>query len=121
MLRSVANELPQDMVDQYVNQVHSGICPKCSGRDRLIYQSHSVYSLLLFTSEITNAYLFAHNDKNRQAHVSLLSLAGGAFPEIIMTPVQIIRNSLTFSEITTLTAPLRNSGELFDILLQKML
>lgn len=119
VLRLVANELPQDMVDQYVNQVHSGICPKCSGRRPVdVYQSHLVYSFLLFTSWKSQMHICCRScATKKQAGAAFLSLIIGwwGFPwGIIMTPVQIIRNLI---DLFRNHDPNRPSVELRGILL----
>lgn len=96
-LASVADQIPQSAVDRYVAKVHSNICPKCSGRGPVdVFRSHSVYSLLLFTSWKTQPHICCRSCAvKKQISALLFSLIIGwwGFPwGIIITPVQIIRN-----------------------------
>ncbi len=47
----LSRELPQDVVNQQVKEIHQGLCPKCQGKGPVdVHLSYQVYSLLLFTS-----------------------------------------------------------------------
>lgn len=117
-LTSVANGLPEDIVNKYVSNVHSGACPKCKGRGPVdIYKSHSIYSLLLFTSWKTQPHICCRScATKKQISAVIISLLIGwwGFPwGLIMTPVQVIRNLI---DIFRSPDPSRPSKELQKIL-----
>ncbi len=93
----VAEQVPDNIVRDHVQQVHSGLCPKCQGSGPIdVHTSHTVWSALLVTSWNSNPQICCRScglqHQLRGLGFSLL-LGWWGFPwGIIMTPVQIVRN-----------------------------
>jgi len=92
-----AKHVPQDLLFQQVKEIHQGPCPKCNGSGPVdVHTSHSVWSLLVFTSwsSIPAVCCRSCGVRSQAGHL-LFSLFCGwwGFPwGIVITPVQIVRN-----------------------------
>ena len=97
LLLDKAKDIPEEKIIKTVEEVHSGRCPKCNGPGPVdAYTSHSVYSLLFFTSWYSTPHICCRSCGTKsQFGGIILSLVLGwwGFPwGFLMTPVQIIRN-----------------------------
>ena len=92
-----ANQIPEEIIEDHVAQVHQGDCPKCGGPGPVdIRTSHRVFSAVVFTSWSSHPLLCCascgRGEKLKHGAFSLL-LGWWGFPfGFIITPVQIIRN-----------------------------
>src|SRR5262249_41077293 len=98
-LLSVAQQLPSDVVEQQVAKVHQGACPKCGGRGPVdIHTVYKVWSALVLTSWLNTPQLSSRSCAKRSqtggALFSLLLGWWGFLWGLVMTPVQITRNSI---------------------------
>jgi hypothetical protein len=93
----VSREIPQEIVDRQVKEIHRGLCPKCNGQGPVdVHTSYRIYSLLLFTSwkSIPDICCRSCGIKG-QVGSGIFSLLLGwwGFPwGFLMTPVQVVRN-----------------------------
>ena len=113
----ISREIPQDVVDQQVKEIHHGLCPKCQGNGPIdVHTSYRIYSLLLFTSwsSIPNIYCRSCGIKSQVGNAIFSFLFGWwGFPwGIIITPVQVIRN---VAEMFKKTDKMRPSDKLENL------
>ena len=97
MLLAVSDQIPSDVVNQQVQMVHQGLCPKCKGRGPIdVHTKFQVWSALLVTSWSNRPEVScrACGVKNQvMSAISSLLFGWWGFPwGFIMTPVQITRN-----------------------------
>lgn len=96
----LADDVPDDLLHDYVMQVHEGACPHCS-RDGPVdlYVSHRIWSVLLISSWSSRPAVCCRTCGTRRVLGDALSsaiLGWWSFPwGVIMTPVQIGRNIVT--------------------------
>lgn len=93
----LADQIPRETLDQHLQAIFRGKCPKCSGEGPIdIHTSYFVWSILILTSwENTPNMCCKSCGVKGQALSALGSLFLGwwGFPwGIIMTPVQVARN-----------------------------
>lgn len=93
----VAEEIPEDIVDNASKEIHQGRCPKCQGEGPIdVFTSHKVWSLILFTSWSSSPEISCKSCGRKAQFGNLLfSLIFGwwGFPwGIIYTPIQISKN-----------------------------
>ena len=93
----LAHKLPQEMVDQYVNETHKGQCPKCHGKGPIdAHISYKIWSALLFSSYKSDPQISCCSCgiKSQISSVFYCFFLGWwEFPwGLIITPIQIIRN-----------------------------
>jgi hypothetical protein len=111
-----ARSLPSEFVEEHVNKVHSGPCPKCQRQAGPVdaHTSHFVWSALLLTSWSNTPAISCRSCAMKK---QILSTMGSAlfgwwgFPwGLIMTPVQIVRNlkGMCTSQDRRPSAQLRN-------------
>jgi hypothetical protein len=93
-----AQSIPPEVVEEHVNKVHSGPCPKCQQQAGPVdaHTSHFVWSALLVTSWSSKPAICCRSCATKK---QILSTVGSAlfgwwgFPwGLIVTPVQIGRN-----------------------------
>lgn len=96
-LMTVADQVPDDIVQQHISAVHSGSCPLCEGQGPVdVHTSHRIWSALLLTSWCSRPQISCRacgiKHKIQDTFFSLF-LGWWGFPwGIFITPVQIIRN-----------------------------
>ena len=96
-LLSLAKLVPPDVLEQQVQEVFRGQCPKCRGRGPVdVHKFHEVWSLLVMTRWATSQRICCRScATKRQAAALVFSLFCGwwGFPwGLVLTPVQIVRN-----------------------------
>ena len=96
MFVAIANQIPTDIVQQYINEVRVGKCPQCHGRGPVdVHTSYEVWSALVLTSWSSTPRISCRSCGVKHQLTSALSsllLGWWSFPGIIMTPIQLIRN-----------------------------
>jgi hypothetical protein len=97
VLLAVADQVPEEAVQQYIQASHAGNCPKCNGQGPIdVHTSHKIWSLILLTSWNSQPQICCRSCGIKgQLGASVFSLLVGwwGFPwGLIMTPVQLIRN-----------------------------
>jgi hypothetical protein len=93
----LANKIPSDVVQQLLNEVHTGTCPKCGGPEPVdVHTSHNVMSFLIVTRWGSKPQISCRScGFKSQLNGALTSFVLGwwGLPwGIIITPIQIIRN-----------------------------
>jgi hypothetical protein len=93
----IVNDLPQDVVERHIHEVHEGDCPKCNGPGPVdVHTTHTVYSLLFMTFWNSTPQISCRScgTKSKLFGIVKCGLFGWwGFPwGLIMTPVQLIRN-----------------------------
>ena len=93
----LSKDVPKEVVDQQVRNIHRGVCPKCQGSGPVdVHTAHRVYSALVVTSWRSMPTVSCRScGIKSQLGNTLFSLAFGwwGFPwGLIMTPVQVVRN-----------------------------
>jgi hypothetical protein len=94
---SLGQRLPANIVDQQVEEVFHGNCPRCRGLGPIdVHKVHRVWSALVLTRWSTAAQLSCRScaTKSQLAGVLFSALLGWwGFPwGLVLTPVQIGRN-----------------------------
>ena len=94
---SVSQTVPPDVLNQKIEEVWRGNCPKCGNPGPVdVHKYHEVWSALVLTRWTTSSQVSCRScAKKRQAGAMALSLFCGwwGFPwGLILTPVQITRN-----------------------------
>ncbi len=117
-LLAVANQIPTHIVQQHINEMRMGNCPKCHGRGpNDVHISYKVWSAFLLTSWSSKPQICCRScGMKSQLSGALFSLLFGwwGFPwGIIMTPIQIIRNIIG---ILHEPDPVRPSAQLENLL-----
>jgi hypothetical protein len=97
VLLAVSNKIPIETINEQVQQVHQGFCPKCKGRGPIdVHIKYQVWSALFLTSWSNHPEISCRScgRKNQLiGTVSSLVLGWWGFPwGLIMTPVQVARN-----------------------------
>ncbi len=92
-----ARELPLEEVEAVAQQIHSGLCPKCTGEGPIdVHISYSVYSYLLNTVWKTNRHVLCRGCALRQQAVDFvgsLLLGWWGIPfGLLATPVILLLN-----------------------------
>ncbi len=106
----LANEIPNDIVNQQTNEIHQGTCPECQGKGPIdVHTSYRIYSLVLFSSwnSIPNVCCRSCGIKSQIGNAIFSFLLGWwGFPwGFIMTPIQVIRNIIGIFKIPDKTKP----------------
>ncbi|MCP3904877.1 MAG: hypothetical protein GY715_14725 [Planctomycetes bacterium] len=96
-LLSVADQLPDDMMAEHVDEVHQGSCPKCGGPGPIdVHLSYTVWSALVLTTWRTRPEVCCRScgvKAKLGATVSSGVLGWWGFPwGLVATPVQVGRN-----------------------------
>jgi hypothetical protein len=89
----------EDYIREQVKAIHQGTCPRCSCSGPVdVHASHWVWSAILFTRWGSSSHICCRKcGRVEQIKASLFSLVLGwwGFPwGFLVTPVQIIRNSI---------------------------
>jgi hypothetical protein len=110
VLIHLADQLPADLVEQSVQNIHSGSCPKCHGRGPVdVHTSHRVWSALFLTSWVSRPQICCSScGKKAKAADTLFCLLLGwwGFPwGFLVTPVQIVRNVIGLASASNPTRP----------------
>jgi hypothetical protein len=96
VLRETSELIPQDVLDQRVQAVHRGRCPKCRNEGPVdVHQSYSLWTILYVTHTSTQVHLCCRNCARRaQSWATIRSLLLGIWGPfgLVLTPVQILRN-----------------------------
>lgn len=121
-LQIFAQNIPQDVVQKSVQEIHSGRCPVCNGGGPVdAYASHYVWSAVFMTSWKSKQQISCRScGIKKQVQGLLCSLFFGwwGFPwGLIMTPVQIFRN---LKGIMSTPAHLRPSQQLENLVRLKL-
>ena len=114
VLLTVADQVPGEIVEQAVWEVHQGACPRCRGTGPIdVHTSHRIWSAVIFTSWRSTPHVACRRCGMRA------QLADGAFSllfgwwgipwGLFMTPVQVVRNVVALSRGPD---PLKPSDEL---------
>jgi hypothetical protein len=94
---AISEQVPADVLAEYVKEVHQGRCPKCGGPGPVdVYHALRIWSVLVLTSFNSQSLVGCRScGVWHQAGGFLFSLVLGwwGLPwGIIMTPVQLVRN-----------------------------
>jgi hypothetical protein len=97
VLLGISEQLPQELVQQHVREVHQGSCPRCKGKGPVdVHTSHRVWSAVYLTSWSSRPQLCCRScGIKRELGDAAFSFVLGwwGFPwGLIMTPVQVVRN-----------------------------
>ena len=93
----VANNIAPEVLEQKVEEIWRGKCPKCGGYGPVdVHKAHQVWSILVLTRWSSRQFICCRSCGTKQQIVGLLfsGVAGcWGFPwGLILTPVQITRN-----------------------------
>lgn len=93
----LSREIPREIVDRQIMEVHQGLCPKCHGMGPVdVHTSYRIYSLVFMSSwsSIPTVCCRSCGRKSQIGYAVFSFLFGWwGFPwGVIMTPVQIARN-----------------------------
>ncbi len=113
-LMSLAGQVPANLVEQQIQEVHEGSCPKCRGRGPVdVYRTYRVWSAFVLTSWSATPQLCCRSCARRSqlgGVLFCLVLGWWGIPwGLILTPIQIIRN---IAGMCTGPDPRRPSAEL---------
>lgn len=97
LLSEVLRQIPFDVLESKVVEVHQGTCPKCGGEGPIdIHTSHTIYSLICFSTWRSRPQICCRfcGIKSQLGAATLCSLFGWwSVPwGFVVTPVQIGRN-----------------------------
>jgi hypothetical protein len=96
-INRLADAIPDSDAEILAANIHSGLCPKCSGEGPIdIHKSYSVYSVALYTKWQTSEHLLCKKCATKKQAIDLTSsffLGWWGIPfGLIVTPIQIVRN-----------------------------
>ncbi len=94
---TASGQLPDDLVEETVREVHEGACPQCGGEGPIdVHTSHIVWSALVLTSWHSRPKICCRSCgiKSKLGGAAMSAVAGWwGFPwGLIATPIQIGRN-----------------------------
>jgi hypothetical protein len=117
---SVSQTVPPDVLNQKIEEVWRGNCPKCGNPGPIdVHKYHEVWSALVLTRWTTNSQVSCRScAKKRQAGAMALSLFCGwwGFPwGLILTPVQVTRNIVEMAGGTKADAPSPNLRRIVQV------
>lgn len=97
VLKHIADQLPGDQVNAYIQDVHSGLCPRCEGPGPVdVHTSYRVWSALVMTQWHSRPAVCCRRCgvKSKLGSAAYSAVLGWwGFPwGLLMTPVQIVRN-----------------------------
>jgi len=109
----VSKEIPEDVVNKHVGEIHRGLCPKCQGSGPIdVHTSYRVYSLLVYTSWSSRPQICCRScGMKSQIGDAIFSLLFGwwGFPwGFLLTPVQVGRNIVNLISSPEETRPSEN-------------
>jgi hypothetical protein len=113
-LLPVANQLPPEMIQQQIELIHGGMCPKCKGRGPVdVHTSYMIYSAIILTQWSTRPQISCRScgRKAQFGNLAISLLAGwwGIPWGLIFTPIQVVRN---ITALCTDPDPARPSAQL---------
>lgn len=93
----LAEQIPQNVLDEQAALIHQGTCPQCEGPGPVdVHTSHRVWSALIFTSWSSNPQVCCRSCgiKSQLGDTALSFFVGwwGLPWGVIMTPVQLVKN-----------------------------
>jgi len=96
-LQSIADQIPENVLEQEVLRVHAGQCPVCQGPGPVeVHTAHKVYSVILMTSWESQPFVCCKScGVKKQGLGAAFSFFAGwwGLPwGLVMTPVQVVRN-----------------------------
>ena len=96
-LQAVGSEVPDDIVEQYIERIHAGHCPRCGRQGTIgIRGSYTVWSIAYFTAWRSKTRICCRlcGFKSQLGGILFSLLFGwwGVPFGLIMTPIQIARN-----------------------------
>lgn len=109
---SLANQIPQEQIDQMVEAARHGACPKCNqaGSPVDVYKAHRIWSAFVLTSWSSHPELSCKScaTKRQLGAIAFCGTLGWwGFPwGIIGTPVQIVRNFTAMAATPKTSSPL---------------
>jgi endogenous inhibitor of DNA gyrase (YacG/DUF329 family) len=114
ILLDASKQVPDDLVQQRIWNLHQGTCPQCQGRGPIdVHTSYRIWSALIFTSWRNQPHIVCRScgtkAQLRDAAVSLLLGWWNVPRGLVMTPVQLSRN---FAAIFSTKDPSRPSPTL---------
>ena len=91
----IAETIPENEVENRVNEIHSGVCPLCGESGPIdVHKSYFIYSIILFTSYRTNLHLSCRScaRKEQLKYLFISALAGwwGIPFGILITPIMLL-------------------------------
>ncbi|MFL6548863.1 MAG: hypothetical protein ACJ8OJ_09210 [Povalibacter sp.] len=118
VLKRVADQLPSDQVNAYVEDVHSGLCPKCAGPGPVdVHTSYRVWSALVMTQWTSRPAVCCRQCglKSKLGSAVYSAVLGWwGFPwGVLVTPIQIVRN---IAGLFVTPDPARPSSKLDNLL-----
>jgi len=98
-----ARLVPARLVDKFAKELSGESCPKCQGNGPIeIYESHSVYSIILITKWQTKMHLVCKSCAKKQQAVDFLGslIAGwwGVPFGLIVTPCILVMNIMSMNK-----------------------
>jgi endogenous inhibitor of DNA gyrase (YacG/DUF329 family) len=105
-----AQLVPQALAERFSMELSRGPCPKCQGEGPVdIHESHSVYSVILYTKWQTKKHLVCKRCASRQQALDLIGsfIAGwwGIPFGLIVTPCILIMNVVSMTRNPGLSGP----------------
>lgn len=96
-LLKVSSQIPEDLLQKQLWEVHQGACPSCQGRGPVdVHTAHQIWSALVLTSwkSVPQVSCRSCGVKEQLKSLVLCLVAGWwGFPwGVVMTPVQVVRN-----------------------------
>ena len=109
-LTELGSRLPAADVQRFVQQVHSGVCPKCQGAGPVdVHTSHRVWSAVYLTSWVSRPVVSCRpcGTKRRIGDLAFSMVLGwwGLPWGVLITPIQISRNVAGFFRRTDPAVP----------------
>ena len=97
ILLKIADQVPEDVLEKYINSVHKGNCPRCNDVGPVdVHKGYRVISFILATSNSTQPQVSCRRCgiKHQLGSTIFTMLLGWwGFPwGIIFTPIYILRN-----------------------------
>jgi hypothetical protein len=109
-LTRIAESIPDDQVESFVQEVHNGPCPNCDGRGPIdLYTSYRVYSALFLTQWYSRPLVCCRSCgvKNAIGSTFYSAILGwwGIPWGLLVTPIQVIRNMISLVSAPDPTRP----------------
>jgi hypothetical protein len=97
---TVADKVPDTMVEEYAQEVHSGACPLCNQPGTIdVHTSHKIWSLLTVSSLSRKSIICCNGCgfKKKAGDIAFCLVFGWwSMTGILLTPFQVFRNLLEF-------------------------
>lgn len=96
-LKYISERFPNQMVQEAVNNLHQGSCPKCEGPGPInVHKSHKVWSAVLLTTWKSDVQLSCRScgiKSQLLSSIYSMTLGWWGLPwGLLMTPIQLVRN-----------------------------